>query len=174
MGSAGDWDHPKPRADRGDPDQRVEDDGLERLRLAVDSDAEAIATLWLRSRRTAIPSIPAPVHSDEEVHWWVAERLIPNGGTWVLEGAPGFVGMMTVRESWIEQLYVDPAHSGRGAGARLLGKAKKLFPGGLDLWTFESNIRAQHFYEVHGFVLVDQTSGNNEEGAPDLRYHWDG
>jgi GNAT superfamily N-acetyltransferase len=149
-------------------------DDSDDLRLAVSSDAEAIATLWLRSRRAWVPFIPAPVHSDEEVHRWVAEVLVPSGGTWLIDGETGLVGMMTLRDGWIEQLYVDPEHCGQGTGTRLLGHAKKRFPGGLDLWTFESNIRARHFYEVHGFVPVDQTSGNNEEGVPDIRYHWDG
>ena len=143
------------------------------LRLAVDSDAKAVATLWLRSRRASIPAIPAPVHSDQDVRQWVAEILIPNGGTWVLEGDNELVGMMTVREGWIDQLYVHPDHVGVGAGTVLLRQAKTLFPGGLDLWTFQSNVRARHFYVCHGFVPVGGTRGDNEEGAPDIHLHWD-
>jgi hypothetical protein len=45
-------------------------------------------------------------------------------------------------------------------------------PGGLKLWTFEANLRARRFYERHGFVPTGATSGDNEEGAPDLRYEW--
>ena len=149
-------------------------DDSHHLRLAVDSDAKAVATLWLRSRRASIPAIPAPVHSDQDVHQWVAEILIPNGETWLLEGDNELVGMMVLREGWIEQLYVDPDHFGVGAGTELLGHAKRLFPGGLDLWTFQSNFRARHFYECRGFVSVGETSGDNEEGAPDIRLHWDG
>ena len=45
--------------------------------------------------------------------------------------------------------------------------------GSLDLWTFESNVGAQRFYERAGFVVVDRTDGDNEEQAPDRRYRWD-
>jgi GNAT superfamily N-acetyltransferase len=71
-------------------------------------------------------------------------------------------------------LYVEPSHVGKGAGSRLLEQAKRLCPAGLDLWTFQSNAGARQFYESHGFVPVDETSGDNEEGAPDVRYHWPG
>ena len=142
------------------------------LRPATASDAEVVATVWLRSRRASIPSIPEPVHSDEEVRRWVSDVLLPNGGTWVVEDEFGVVAMMSVHDGWLDQLYVDPAHVGQGTGTALLGQAKQLCPGGLDLWTFQSNVRARHFYEAHGFRPVGETSGDNEEGAPDVRYHW--
>jgi len=41
------------------------------------------------------------------------------------------------------------------------------------LWTFVSNVRAQRFYERHGFTVAERTDGSgNEEKAPDLRYVW--
>ena len=45
-------------------------------------------------------------------------------------------------------------------------------PDGLDLWAFRSNTGARRFYERHGFVAVAFTEGDNEEGEPDVRYHW--
>ncbi len=54
-----------------------------------------------------------------------------------------------------------------------MAKAKQLRPAGLQLWTFASNVRAQRFYERHGFVVVERTDGSgNEEKAPGLRYRW--
>jgi GNAT superfamily N-acetyltransferase len=144
------------------------------LRPATASDAEAVATVWLRSRRASIPSIPEPVHTDEDVRRWVSDVLVPKGGTWVVENELGVIAMMSVRDGWIDQLYVDPVHIGRGKGTRLLDQAKRLSPGGLDLWTFQSNGRARRFYEAHGFRAVEETNGDNEEGAPDVRYRWEG
>lgn len=143
------------------------------MRPATASDAEVVATLWLRSRKASVPSIPEPVHSDDDVRRWVSEVLIPGGGTWVVENEIGVIGMMSVRDGWIDQLYVDPAHFGQGTGTKLLGQAKQLYPGGLDLWTFQSNARARRFYEAHGFRPVGESIADNEEGAPDVRYHWD-
>jgi GNAT superfamily N-acetyltransferase len=144
------------------------------VRHATRSDAEAIATVWLESRKASIPSIPSPVHSDDEVRTWVSDVLLSEGGTWVVDSDAGVTGMMSVRSGWIDQLYVDPRHLGEGIGTRLLDLAKRLCPRGLDLWTFQSNARARRFYEAHGFRPVEETSGENEEAAPDVHYRWDG
>jgi len=83
------------------------------------------------------------------------------------------IGLMVLAEGWLEQLYLDPAETGNGLGARLLDLAKQRRPGGLQLWTFESNVRARRFYERHGFTVEERTDGSgNEEHAPDLRYVW--
>lgn len=85
------------------------------------------------------------------------------------------LGILVLDGGWIDQLYVDPAHTGRGVGGVLLETAKRERPGGLHLWTFVSNLRAQRFYERHGFVAVQHTDGSaNEEHAPDIQYAWFG
>ena len=77
--------------------------------------------------------------------------------------------------SWVDQLYVDPAMTGRGVGTALVELAKRERPDGLRLWTFASNTGAQRFYERHGFVEVRRTDGReNEERAPDILYVWGG
>jgi ribosomal protein S18 acetylase RimI-like enzyme len=69
----------------------------------------------------------------------------------------------------------SPGWTGRGLGSRLVELAKARRPTGLQLWTFTANIRAQRFYERHGFVLAETTSGSgNEEQAPDSRFVWAG
>jgi len=43
----------------------------------------------------------------------------------------------------------------------------------LALWTFQRNAAARRFYETHGFVLVMETDGvDNEEREPDALYRW--
>ena len=43
----------------------------------------------------------------------------------------------------------------------------------LRLWTFQRNTDAIRFYESHGFKLVRETSGaDNEEHEPDALYRW--
>ena len=64
--------------------------------------------------------------------------------------------------------------TGRGIGAELLRLAKRERPQGLRLWTFASNTAAQRFYERHGFVEAERTDADNEEGAPDILYVWNG
>jgi GNAT superfamily N-acetyltransferase len=86
--------------------------------------------------------------------------------------AGAVVAFMALAGDWIGHLYVAPEHTGHGIGTELLALAKQRRPHRLDLWTFESNTGARRFYERHGFGAVDRTDGDNEEGAPDVRYRW--
>jgi GNAT superfamily N-acetyltransferase len=144
-----------------------------RPRRAKREEAAGVAAVWLRSRQASIPAIPPPVHSDLEVHEFFATVVLPDRETWVIDDDHGeIVALLVLEPGSIDQLYVHPGHTGRGLGSRLLDVAKAVYPEGLDLWTFAANTGARRFYERHGFVAVESTEGDNEEGAPDIRYHW--
>jgi GNAT superfamily N-acetyltransferase len=143
------------------------------LRRGTDSDAGPLAELYLRARRAAVPIIPMTAHTDDEVRAWIAELVIPRTEVWVAE-SDGLVGLLVLDDDWVDQLYVDPERTGQGIGTRLIELAKHRRPGGLRLWTFESNTGAQRFYERHHFTATDRTEGDNEEGAPDILYVWGG
>ena len=146
------------------------------LRRAAADDAPAIAEVFLASFH-ATYAFPL-AHTDDEVRGWVRDTLVPTLETWVaideaLDGSP-VVGMMVVAPGHLEQLYVAPGRLGGGIGRRLVELAKERSPGGLSLWTFQVNERARRFYERNGFVAVERTDGDNEEGQPDVRYAWSG
>lgn len=140
-------------------------------RLADAGEALAVADLWLGARRASVPQVPPPVHPDEEVRAWFQEVVFPSENVWVVEASGELVALMVLRGDWIDQMYVHPRWWSRGLGSRLLEVAKRERDA-LDLWTFESNTGARRFYERHGFVAVARSTGDNEEGEPDLRYHW--
>lgn len=142
------------------------------MRLARPAEADAVATLWLRSRRASIPAIPPPAHTDAEVRAWFAEVVLPTREVWIADDGGAVRALLVLAEEWIDQLYVDPEHVGRGIGSDLLALAKRRRPAGLELWTFQANAGARRFYERHGFLTTDKTSGDNEERAPDVRYAW--
>ena len=131
-----------------------------------------VAGVWLRSRHASVPSIPPPTHGDHEVRQWFATVVLPTQEVWVAELGDGIVALLVLDAGWVLQLYVDPAFTGRGLGSRLLDLAKEHNPDGLELWTFQANTGARRFYERHGFIAVGMTDGDNEEGAPDVRYRW--
>lgn len=145
-------------------------------RRAAETDARAAADLWLRSRRAAAGTIPLPVHDDEDVHAWFGSHVLQDAELWLAEATGGLlVGILVLDGPWVDQLYVEPSLTGRGIGSQLVRFAKHARPDGLRLWTFESNTRAQRFYQRHGFAAIKRTDGrDNEEGAPDILYAWDG
>jgi GNAT superfamily N-acetyltransferase len=144
------------------------------LRRSRTDESDAIAALWLHARAAAVPSIPRPVHTDDEVRQWFATIVLPTSEVWVIEHEDRLVALMVLHDGWIDQLYVDPPSARLGLGSGLLDLAKELNPQGLDLWTFQANTGARRFYERHGFVAVASTDGDNEERAPDVRYRWPG
>lgn len=144
-----------------------------RLRRARLDEGLQVASVWLVARRAAFPAIPAPVHSDDDVHRWFAVEVLPTQEVWVAEVDRRIVGVLVLDAGWVTQLYVDPSRQRQGLGSALLERAQARSAEGLDLWTFETNAASHRFYERHGFVLVESTDGrDNEEQAPDRRYRW--
>ncbi len=88
-------------------------------------------------------------------------------------GARQVVGLMIVGDGELEQLYVHVDYQGRGIGTRLLDLAKRLSPGGLQLYTFEINEGAQRFYKRYGFAVMGR-GVEPEMGLADIRYEWSG
>jgi GNAT superfamily N-acetyltransferase len=100
-----------------------------------------------------------------------AGKLVGQGWVTVSE-AETISGFLARDCNNIHALYVDTSARGQGVGSRLLTDAMRRVDY-LTLWTFQANIRAQAFYERHGFAPVDRTDGaGNDEGLPDIRYHW--
>jgi GNAT superfamily N-acetyltransferase len=143
------------------------------LRRGTSADAVIAAEVYLLARRHAVPEIPPLVHSDDEVRQWM-HGVLGEQEVWLaFAGGGALLGLMVLDGDWLGQLYVDPAWTGCGLGARFVELAKRRRPGGLQLWTFVSNVRAQRFYQRHGFTVAECTDGSgNEEKAPDLRYVW--
>ena len=145
-------------------------------RLAVPGDAEALASVYLRSRRELVACAPL-AHSDEEIRAWIRGRLIPAGRTTVALVGSEVVGLLAVSSkpdgSWIEQLYLIPERIGEGIGTVLLERALAELPPPIRLYTFQANARARRFYEARGFEAIAFGDGShNEERCPDVLYEW--
>ncbi len=143
------------------------------FRPAVEgSDDEQVAGVHLAARRAA--PMPPPVHTDDSVRHWIAERLEADP-VWIAERGSVVVGYARFPGAWLDDLYVHPDHQGQGIGTALLGVVKAQRPDGFCLWVFESNTPARRFYERQGLVALERTDGSgNEEGAPDVRMAWPG
>lgn len=144
------------------------------FRRARPEDAPAIAEVYLRSFRHAYDGSGVRLaHGDDDVRRWVCEQLLPGHVVTVAEEDGAIAGYVAEEPGWVSHLYLEPTCIGRGVGSALLRLAMEHQPDGLDLWTFQVNLRARTFYERHGFVAVELTDGaGNEERQPDVRYHW--
>jgi putative acetyltransferase len=142
------------------------------LRDAVPGDAEELSSIFLRARGRAMPWLAIP-HDEHSTRWWMQHVLLTEQQVRVADDGSQLLGFAAVVGAWLEQLYVDPEHQGRGVGRALLEDAKRLRSGGLRLHVFTRNAPARRFYEAAGFVLVDQSDGHsNEEQEPDCTYAW--
>lgn len=142
------------------------------IRRGTAADAAAGAELYLRARRAALGAIPPLAHDAEDVRGWFASHVVQRLELWVAEDEAGeLAGLLVLEDDWLDQLYVDPGRTGQGIGTQLLEVARRERPGGLRLWTFQSNAGAQRFYERRGFTEVLRTDGSeNEERSPDILF----
>ncbi|GAA3521164.1 GNAT family N-acetyltransferase [Nocardioides daeguensis] len=140
------------------------------LRPARADDVPAIAAVQLAAR--AASPMPPGIHPPHEVRAHLAARL-GDSECWVAESGGGVVGYARFTRTWLDDLYVDPAHQGTGVGGALLDLVKVRHPDGFSLWVFEQNAPARAFYAARGLVEREHTDGSeNEERAPDLRMEW--
>lgn len=136
-------------------------------------DTNEAAAVWWAARHAEGSQLPPAIHTEAAVRTWFADVLLPDGQTWVALDDGRIVAVLTLDGDDLDQLYVDPPMAGQGIGSTLVDLAKDLRPGGLALWTFQTNTRAQAFYSHHGFTEVRRTDGAaNEEQAPDVRMVW--
>ncbi len=141
------------------------------IRRANLDDMAALARLHRHTVTTSLPFVPR-LHTPEEDAWWFAEQLYATNEVWLAETEAAPAGYIAFRPGFIEHLFIHPDRQGTGLGPQLLGKAKAAFAE-LSLWTFQQNQRARRFYEKHGFEVVMETDGaDNEEKLPDVLYRW--
>lgn len=130
-----------------------------------------VVSLWRDSMQEAI-GIP-PVHTFESQAFFLNHILPETHKIYVaLSNETRLpVAFVAINDSEINQLYVHRKFQSMGIGSQLLAMAKQQSSGRLSLRTFENNIRAQQFYERHGFVAIGGDA-ENEEGLSDILYEW--
>jgi GNAT superfamily N-acetyltransferase len=142
------------------------------LRPADQSDAGAIADVFLAARKASMPFLP-DLHSDEETREWIRDVVLVRDEVWVAAAGERVDGFLAMKGDVLDHLYVAPRLHGGGVGSALLAKAKQLRPEGFKLWVFQRNMQARGFYEARGMRVVETTDGSgNEEQEPDAVYEW--
>jgi ribosomal protein S18 acetylase RimI-like enzyme len=131
--------------------------------------ADALVRMWRTSFERALGVVdPHPI---EEQRAYLDEQVVPNNEVLVVLAEAEIVAFLAFTSETIAQLYVHPAHQGKGIGSALLSHAKERSTGRLRLFTFERNAGARRFYERHGFRLVGRGFEETWQLA-DLEYEW--
>ncbi|CDZ77804.1 putative acetyltransferase [Legionella massiliensis] len=146
------------------------------LRNATDADVNAIANVYLFSRKKLVSFAPL-IHSDESIYQWIREVLLLEEQVIVAEEMRVIIGMMSLTNDAgigrIQQLYILPDSVRRGVGSLMINKAKSILGSPIQLYTFQENIGARRFYERHGFQAIKFDDGSdNEEKCPAVLYEW--
>jgi GNAT superfamily N-acetyltransferase len=142
------------------------------IRRAAEDDADETAAVFSAALKS-MPFFPK-LHSNEEDRDFV-RRFIAEDEAWIALRDGRVIGLACIEGEQLAHLYVDPSFHNSGTGTALLNRVKAQRPNGFDLWTFQANTGARHFYECHGFSAVEFTDGSrNEEKLPDVRYAWPG
>lgn len=146
------------------------------LRPARADEAVVLADLEVRVR-AGTPGLPPPAGGTEAVVDRVRRAVAATDReVWVATtAADDVVGQTVTTPTWLEDLYVDPAHQRRGVGSALLGLVCGSHPHGFGLWVHADNAGARAFYRAHGLVELESTDGSaSDEGVPDVRVVWPG
>ncbi len=144
------------------------------IRPGVPDDAEAIAAYHHRCSIAAFSDIVAAGTFDD----LDPRRRVPTFTEWlgpqsemtvrvaVVDDVA--VGHVAVEGNEIVHLFIDPDHSGRGLGRRLLAVGEELIRDAghdtLELHTIVGNTPAIRLYESAGWVVTDRLIHNEHEG----------
>ncbi len=113
------------------------------------------------------------IHSREEVVRHYQTVMAAERNVYVVVGGNHIVGMMAVApDHLVTALYVRSGFRRQGVGRLLLDRAKRDAGSNLSVWTFQQNTSALAFYGAQGFVEINRTDGDNEEGLPDILLEW--
>jgi GNAT superfamily N-acetyltransferase len=137
------------------------------------ADFEPVTDLWRCARLLAFPAVEARAgHTAEEDRRYFREVLQVKNDVWVAEVDGHPAAFMAIAADFIDQLYVAPGHQRQGVGRALIARARQLSPGGLRLFTFQSNASARAFYEKNGFRPARFGVSPPPESEPDVEYEW--
>ena len=130
-----------------------------------------LVRMWRDSFEQAI-GIVDPHPLDQQLRY-LEEKVVPENQVLMVLGkdGAGIVAFMASTPETISQLYVHASHQSEGIGSMLVNIAKQQSHGGLRLFTFRVNERAQRFYERHGFKVVGRGFEENWQ-LEDVEYEW--
>jgi ribosomal protein S18 acetylase RimI-like enzyme len=142
------------------------------IRKAGPADHDALARIWLESwYSTGLKTLFDP--GLQMLRARIPEEIARGWDLYAAEEADEIVAMLAIhpRDSYLDQLWVAPAHQGRGIGRALLAFTRQKLPDEIWLRCVVQNESAWRWYEREGFRF------EGEEDVPHSkmrmkRYRW--
>ena len=105
---------------------------------------------WQESHRAFCTADFVALHSPEHQEKYLLQKMNDGSRVFMLiDQVP--IGIVSLKDSLIEDLYVHPDYQSRGYGSLLLRYAVSLCSSTPTLWILENNTRARKLYEGAGF-----------------------
>jgi len=142
------------------------------VRKATSDDHDVLARIWLESwYSTGLKSLFDP--GLDMLRSRIPEEVAKGWDLYAAEDAGEIVAMLAIhpRDFYLDQLWVAPAHQGRGIGRALLVFTRQKLPDEIWLRCVVQNESAWRWYEREGFLF------EGEEDVPPShmrmkRYRW--
>lgn len=130
------------------------------IRPATDTDIPQLVEVWERGSLIAHDFIPATYWRGQREA--MAEQYLPAAETYVIVASDGErpAGFLSLMDSRVAALFIEPEAQGRGLGRELLRHAMSLRDS-LDLQVYQKNESAIKFYKRQGFVVTDSCTDPN-------------
>ncbi len=123
------------------------------IRPYVSRDADRILRIWRKASEYAHPFLGDDFHDMAATA--IRDVYLPKAETYVaeIEGSP--VGFISLLDTYIGGLFLDPAFHRRGLGTALVDHAVGQ-KGPLSVEVFKENKSARKFYEAYGFRQTEE------------------
>ncbi len=128
-------------------------------------DEAGVLAVWSAASAVGHPFLSDDFLAKERLA--IARVHLPSAETWVWESEGRIVGFISLLESEVGAVFVDPESHGVGIGRALVEYARGL-RGDLEVEVFEQNVSARAFYARCGFFLKGR-SIHDETGLEVLR-----
>ena len=143
-----------------------------KIRAAIPADTDSLARIWLESwYSTGLKSLFDPGLAMLQKR--IPEEIAKGWSLYAAEEDGKTVAMLALQpeDFYLDQLWVAPAHQGRGIGRALLAFTHEKFPNQIWLRCVVENENAWRWYECQGFRF------EGEENVPPSnmrmkRYRW--
>jgi len=142
------------------------------IRSAAPNDHDALARIWLESwYSTGLQTLFDPGLAMLQSR--IPQEVVQGWDLYAADEAGEIVAMLALHpgDFYLDQLWVAPAHQGRGIGRTLLDFTRRKFPHEIWLRCVVQNVNAWRWYEREGFLF------EGEEDVPPSnmrmkRYRW--